>query len=255
MSQPLVLCYHAVSEDWTATLSTNPERLERQVSLLLERGYRATTFTEAVTVPSARKTFAVTFDDGFRSVFELGFPVLSRLGVPGTLFVPTQKIGSPGPMSWPGIDGWLGGAYERELVGTSWDELGELAAAGWEIGAHTRTHPRLTTLDDDRLTVELRGSREDCEQRLGRPCRSLAYPYGDVDGRVVAATGAAGYEAAAGLPGEAEPPDRLRWPRIGIYWYDDMRQFRRKVSPFLGRMRRSAAWPVAQRVRTRLRRR
>jgi peptidoglycan/xylan/chitin deacetylase (PgdA/CDA1 family) len=253
MSRPLVLCYHAVSEDWTATLSITPDLLERHVSLLLERGYSATTFSEAVTVPSAPKTLAVTFDDGFRSVFELGFPILSRLGVPGTLFVPTEKIGSGGPMSWPGIDRWLGGAYERELVGTSWDEVAELAAAGWEIGAHTRTHPRLTTLDDDRLAVELLGSREDCEQRLGRPCRSLAYPYGDVDERVVAAAGKAGYEVAAGLPGHAERADRLRWPREGIYWYDDMRKFRRKVSPFLGRMRQSAAWPVVQRVRAKVR--
>ena len=52
--------------------------------------YSATAQTCAVYAPPSPKAFAVTFDDAYRSVIELGFPILSRLGVPGTVFVPTS---------------------------------------------------------------------------------------------------------------------------------------------------------------------
>ena len=249
----LVLCYHGVSEHWPAMLSITPDLLEQQVRFLLGRGYVGATFSEAITVPPAPRTFAVTFDNAFRSVLELAFPVLDRAGVPGTVFVPTHKIGGA-PMAWPGIDEWLGGPYERELVGMSWDEIGTLAQSGWEVGSHTRSHPRLPeVVDDDALADELAGSRADCEQRLGA-CDSLAYPYGAIDDRVVAAARAAGYRTAAALPYRVHiRPEPLRWPRAGVYLYDDLPKFRRKVSPALRRARRSPVWPLFSRARDMLR--
>lgn len=253
MRDVLVLCYHAVSEEWTAVLSIKPDLFERQLELILARGYKGATFHEALTAPPAPKTVAVTFDDGFRSVSELAFPIMSRLGLPGTMFVPTALIDSERPMAWPGVDEWLGGPFEHELLGMSWDQVGQLSAAGWEIGSHSCTHPHLPALEQDELERELSRSREDCERMLGIPCRSLAYPYGDVDDRVLAAAGQAGYAVAAGLPGQFEPLRRLDWPREGIYVYDEMPKFRRKVSPWLRRARRSRAWPLADRARRRLR--
>ena len=97
------------------------------------------------------KSVVVTFDDAFLSVFDLAFPILSRLGLPATLFVPTRKVGTDGPMVWRKMERWLGGADEGELVGMSWKEVKELDRAGWEIGSHTRAHPYLTQLDDDAL--------------------------------------------------------------------------------------------------------
>jgi peptidoglycan/xylan/chitin deacetylase (PgdA/CDA1 family) len=230
MSDVLVLCYHAVSDSWPAMLAVPGERLERQLEYLLDRGYEGATFTEAVTGPTARRTLAVTFDDGFRSVLEHALPLLSRLGLPGTVFVPTALAGPEGPRAWPGTDRWLGTPHEAGLATMSWRELGCLADAGWEIGSHTRTHPRLTELGGDRLAAELRGSRDECEQSLGRPCRSIAYPYGDVDERVVRATAEAGYEAAAGLPLRLHRRSALRWPRVGIYRNDPFPRFQAKVA-------------------------
>ena len=134
MSDVLVLCYHAMSRAWGAGFSATPDRLEAQIGSLLERGYEGATFSDAVNRPLPERALAVTFDDSYRSVFELAAPVLARLGVPGTVFVPTAAAGSERPMAWPGIDHWLGGPHEQELMPMSWDELGELAKAGWEIG-------------------------------------------------------------------------------------------------------------------------
>jgi peptidoglycan/xylan/chitin deacetylase (PgdA/CDA1 family) len=238
----LVLGYHALSPRWTADLVVRPERFAEQIETLLARGYRASSFSRAVLAPPAPRTLAVTFDDAFASVAALAVPILARLGVPATVFVPTARAGAGAPMAWPGIAGWLGGPHHDELRGMTWEQLGGLADAGWEIGSHTRTHPRLTSLRDGELGRELEGSRLELEARLGRPCRSLAYPYGDLDLRVVAAARRAGYEAAAGPPGGLPGEDALAVARVGVYLGDDLVRFRAKVSPSLRRLRRSAAW-------------
>jgi peptidoglycan/xylan/chitin deacetylase (PgdA/CDA1 family) len=234
----LVLCYHALSERWPAALSTTPARFEEQLELLLRRGYRPVTFEQALQgAGGGERTMAVTFDDAYRSVLSLARPIMERLGVPGTVFAPTDWVGREQPMTWDGIDQWLRGPHEQELMCLGWPELRELAAAGWEIGSHTCSHPRLTTVDDATLAAELRDSKAACEEGMGRPCRSIAYPYGDVDARVIAAARAAGYELAAALPKRHGSRDPLDWPRVGVYNGDDLRRFKLKVSPLLRRLR------------------
>ena len=237
MTDTLILCYHGVSEDWAASISLPPRRLRDQLAHLLRRGYVPTTFTEAVLRPPARRTLAVTFDDAYRSVLELAAPVLDALAIPGTVYVPSDFAGQDGPMAWPGIEQWLGGPHEHELLPLGWAELAQLAQTGWEVGSHTRTHPRLTKLADDALAAELAQSRATVERELGRPCRSIAYPYGDMDRRVVAAARAAGYEAGGAI-GSTRPPSRLDWPRVGVYHRDDRRRFALKASPLVRRVRR-----------------
>jgi peptidoglycan/xylan/chitin deacetylase (PgdA/CDA1 family) len=237
MPDVLVLCYHAISRDWPAALSTTPERFREQLELLLRRGYRPVTFTQAVTAPPAERTFAVTFDDAYRSVLERARPIMDALGIPGTVFVPTDWAGREEPMRWEGIDQWLGGPHEQETVCLRWDELREVASAGWEVGSHTCSHPHLTSLDDAALERELVDSRATCSDKLGTPCRSLAYPFGDVDPRVIEAARSAGYELGASLPKRFRSIDPLDWPRVGVYHADDLRRFKLKVSRLSRRIR------------------
>lgn len=239
---PTVLCYHALSPTWDADLSTTPERFERQIRLLLRRGYRFTTFTEAVEARGPGKVAVITFDDAFRSVFELALPILQRLGAPATLFVPTDYIDADGRLRWAGIDHWLGGPFGRELTPMSWAEIRTLAAYGWEIGSHTGSHPHLTQIDDDALASELVRSKDACEEHLQAQCTSVAYPFGDVDGRVSRGAAGAGYRTGAALPVKLDSRDPMRWPRIGVYHPDDDRRFAMKVSPTFIALRSSRAW-------------
>lgn len=250
-SEIIVLAYHAVSEEWPCELAVTPRQLEAQVRLLIERGFRGATFSEAVLAPPSTPIVAVTFDDAYRSTLDLAYPILSRLGIPGTVFVPTAFPDGGSPMAWPGIEQWLGGPHERELLPMSWTQLSQLSEAGWEIGSHTHRHPRLTQLDDDSLARELRTSRHACETRLGVSCRSLAYPYGDDDARVVTAAHVAGYEAACTLSSHLGAPVPLRWPRIGVYRDDDALRFRLKVSPAMRRARSARGWKLVAALRAR----
>lgn len=250
MPDSIVLCYHALSEQWPAALSTTPARFERQLRILLKRGYRPATLTDAVASPPGERVLAVTFDDAYRSVRELALPILQRLGMPATVFAPTGFIGTEAPMAWEGIDRWLGGPHEHELLPMSWEELELLRRGGWEVGSHTVSHPRLTTLDDDALAEELSRSKASCEERLGAgACTTLAYPYGDEDRRVVEAARLAGYASAVTLPKRLHEPSPLRWPRVGVYHVDDELRFRLKVSERVAALRRSPLGGLAERMR------
>jgi len=243
MSDVLVLCYHALSEAWDADLSVRPGVFERQLELLVSRGYRGATFTEAVRLAPRGKTVAVTFDDGFRSVLELALPILDRLELPATVFAVTgfAREDEGLALSWDGIDQWRGGPHDHELASLSWRELRGLADHGWEVGSHTCSHPHLPQVDDGRLRDELERSREACAEGMRRPCSSLAYPYGSVDARVVQAARDAGYDAAAALPARLHGRRRHEWPRAGIYHGDDLRRFGLKVSPVVRAARRLTA--------------
>jgi peptidoglycan/xylan/chitin deacetylase (PgdA/CDA1 family) len=225
----LVLGYHSVSGTWPAVTSVRPQDLAEQLSALVRRGFRGATLTEALTAPRHTLTLVVTFDDAHRSVFELGRPILARMGLPGTIFVPTSYPGSGRLLDWDGYARWLGTEHEHELACMDWDQLRELARDGWEIGSHSRSHPRLTQLHDDELESELRGSREDCEAAMGRRCVSVAYPYSDVDARVAAAAHGAGYAIGATMPRHAVLPLPLLWPRVGVYHGENAAVVRRRA--------------------------
>lgn len=244
----LVLCYHALSPTWRAALSVEPDAFRRQLELLVSRGYRGACFSEVVRRQGRGKLLAVTFDDAYRSVFELAHPILTDVGLPGTVFAVSGQIGRDGPMSWRGIDQWIGTPDEAELTPMAWDQLDELRSQGWEVGSHTRSHPHLTAVSDEELATELAESKWMLEQQLGETCTSIAYPYGDHDERVMQATEAAGYEAAGALPQRLRPRRPLSWPRIGIYHADDQRRFRLKVSRAVRIVRGSPAWSLVKRA-------
>lgn len=234
MRGALVLCYHAVSDVWEADLAVRVSDLERQVGSLLRRGYRAATFRQAAAHPR-EPLLAVTFDDAYRSVHDHARPVLDSLGAPGSVYAPSAWVDRDEPMRWPGVEHHADGANAREMLCMTSDQLGALRDAGWEVGSHTCSHPRLTTLDDTALARELSESRA----ALGPACDTIAYPYGDVDDRVAAAARRAGYVAGAALPERPTRVDPMRWPRIGVYPADAARwRFAAKTSPFISRLRR-----------------
>jgi peptidoglycan/xylan/chitin deacetylase (PgdA/CDA1 family) len=228
----LVLCYHAISDDWRCGMSASAAQLERHVRALLRRGYAPVTFSAAADGGHGGRCFAVTFDDAFASVRDHALPILQRLGVPATVFAVTEFADRGRALRWPGLEPWADGPHAHELRPMRWSDLRALQRAGWEIGSHTVTHPRLPELADDQLSDELRISRRRCEQMLDRPCRLIAYPYGAVDARVTAAAAAAGYVAGAALgPPGAATSLPMRAPRVGVAHRDRPWRFSVKTLP------------------------
>jgi peptidoglycan/xylan/chitin deacetylase (PgdA/CDA1 family) len=237
----LILCYHAVSGSWPNPGAIDPAVLERQVAYLLRRGYRPETLSAALAAEHGERSLVVSFDDAFSSVLERGLPVLRRLGVPATLFVPTDFAAEAAPMTWSTLGRWLGTEHEHELRCMSWPEIRQIVAEGWEVGSHTCSHPKLTTLDPQQAEAELVRSRQICEEQLQRACPSLAYPFGLHDERVLRLAADAGYESAVTLGerllGARRRGQMLELSREGIYRGTRWPHFLLATSPALGRLR------------------
>ena len=89
------------------------------------------------------------------------------------------------------------------------------------------------------------GSRPSSAQ----PCRTIAYPFGEADERVIAAAGAAGYDAACGLPTSFRRASALAWPRTGVWHSDGPASFRLKVARPVRLLQASAAFRALDRPR------
>lgn len=103
---PLILGYHRVVDDFEASARTEmPSMLvsramfERHIDWI-GRHFRFVGLDEigarvASDMPFTEPVAAVTFDDGYRDVYEQAFPVLRRKGIPGAVFVVTDLVGQP----------------------------------------------------------------------------------------------------------------------------------------------------------------
>jgi peptidoglycan/xylan/chitin deacetylase (PgdA/CDA1 family) len=206
---PLALTYHGIADvplrHDPYRLAVTPQQLARDVRLLRRWGYRPVTFGELARLAAAGGAaghVALTFDDGFADNMTALVPLLRRLDAPATVFV---------------VSGWLG----RQHPSAPWARIvdeGELRELGRhvEIGAHTITHPDLTTLAPAQAEAELRGSREVLEAALCRPVEVAAYPYGAATNDTAAACRAAGFVAACKTAGSGSWGDPFRLPRQAI---------------------------------------
>lgn len=174
----------------------------------------------------AARSFALTFDDGFRDFAELAHPVLHRLGFTATVFVVTDRIG--GRADW-------GGATGRPLLNA--DEIEMLARDGIEFGSHSRTHARLLDCSWPELLDELSGSRESLSEIVGREIGSIAWPYGENDRRTQRAARDAGYRLGFGVAGGGRLLDRV-WAALRPSARNRFAVPRREVRGGDGRLRR-----------------
>jgi len=172
-----ILTYHSV--DTTGSpISVSPREFSTHVKWIASGAVRVVPLQELSQIPERTDALALTFDDGLQSAIEIAGPTLRDHALPATFFIPTAHVG--GDNRWGGGDD----ASIPVMPVADWDTLGRLADEGFEIGAHTRTHPRLPMCDDAQLTDELEGAIEDIVTHIGHTPRSFAYPYGTIDDRV-----------------------------------------------------------------------
>lgn len=222
----LILCYHAVSDEWSNALAVTTSAFERQLQSLLKRRFRPVTAADLL--QRRGRLLHVTFDDAYQSVRN-AVPVLERLGIPSTIFAASSYAVNGRPLDVPEL-AEEASAHPDHLATMDWEELRELAARGTQIGSHTKSHPHLPLLSDTEIERELRESKLECEDALGRPCRFLAYPYGEHDARVRTAVQRVGYEAAFALRAEADPGNHYALPRVGLYQRDSQLRATLKTS-------------------------
>ncbi|QEC46193.1 polysaccharide deacetylase family protein [Baekduia soli] len=145
-----------------------------------------------------RPLISLTFDDGSEGFHQTALGLLDAKGFKTTQYIPTAGLVTSPP--------------DPFMMTTA--QLGDMARDGHEIGAHSVTHPDLTTIGDAALAAELQDPKTLLQAIPGVGTVSdFAYPFGSYDARVIAATQAAGYQTARSVEegyntkGDLEPYD------------------------------------------------
>jgi peptidoglycan/xylan/chitin deacetylase (PgdA/CDA1 family) len=147
----------------------------------LRQRYEFVTLAEAVDLASSPRIpegryLAFSFDDGFRDNYELVAPALLDAGARCCFFVATNFIDCDDEYRrWFLTDRVCADLSKRPMT---WAMLGELADAGFEVGAHTVDHLDLGKAPLAEAEGQMRASKKDIETRLGRECKWFAWPYG-----------------------------------------------------------------------------
>ena len=206
-----ILMYHYISElppdadKIRRGLTVTPATFEAHLKYLKEAGYETISLHQLMLhltrgEPLPPKPIILTFDDGYRDVYENAFPLLTRYGFKGTFFLITNFIDEGRPLY------------------LTWEQVKEMAAAGHEIGAHSRDHPDLRGRDIDFLVWQILGSKEAIQNGAGITPRFFSYPSGKYDENVIAVLASAHYWGAAtviqGVDQSSATPFELQRIRI-----------------------------------------
>ena len=227
------LCYHSIAAAGPKYLTVSAELFERQLATLARRGIAAGSRVDLDALAAGepgRPLAFLTFDDGFVDNHSTVLPLLRAYGVSAFVFVLPPLVDTGAPLAWPEV------AEEQRLHpetmrSVTWPMLEEMADGGFEVGAHTLTHPHLAYLGEEQMHSELADSRARIKERLGR-CDTIAYPFGSWSPAVEAAAGACGYSYAFTLPTRIgqRRAGPLTIPRINIDYRDHWARFELKLT-------------------------
>lgn len=188
MSLP-ILTYHAVESVAREHETLPPNQalylvkrdlFERQMRFLAEQRFRTLLVDELIAVAQGRSSLpeqvvCLTFDDGSASDYQVAFPILKKYHLKATFFVVTDRVGTPGYVTW--------------------DQLREMSAHGMSVQSHSRTHPFMSQCTPFQVKEELRLSKEAIERHMGKAVEVFAVPGGDWNEQCRLAAKECGYRA------------------------------------------------------------
>ncbi|HKY70074.1 MAG TPA: polysaccharide deacetylase family protein [Gammaproteobacteria bacterium] len=167
----------------------------------------------------------ITFDDGLLDNYENALPILENYGVKASFFIPTGSIGKTHR------------AFYGDQKCMSAGQLRELVSLGHEIGAHTVTHPKLTTVPLAQSRQEIAESKSRLEDLVSESVISFAYPKGGYNNEVKQLVRESGFRYAATIREALVDKALIDWLALPRVWINPMMgwgvQFRAKLSPAL----------------------
>jgi peptidoglycan/xylan/chitin deacetylase (PgdA/CDA1 family) len=180
-----ILLYHSIpgQSSTTERYKVSVENFELQMQQLANWGYTTISIQDLVDHlyhggPMPHRPVVITFDDGYRDVYDNAFPIMQSYGFTGTVYIVANRLNA---------DGFL----DREALKT-------LVENGWEIGSHSMTHTDLTQ-NHSLVRTEILQSRLDLNDALGIEVLTFAYPFGLLDGYISSKVYDYGYRSAVGV--------------------------------------------------------
>lgn len=136
---------------------------------------------DSTQVPPTKGIVSLTFDDGWKSIYQNAIPILNNAGIKSTQYI------NPSRFTFP--------AYVTA------QEVLAMQSSGHEIGSHTKTHPDLTTLSAAEARAEIEGSKQDLLAIGVKSVNTFAYPFGAYNDSVKQMVMDAGYLSARSSDG------------------------------------------------------
>ncbi|MBL0526871.1 polysaccharide deacetylase family protein [Aeromonas dhakensis] len=204
---------------------------EKHLRLMKWLGYETLTFRDLADkgfihrLQYGKRYLMITADDGYQDNLTRMLPLLEKYGYKAVVYVVTGE----GYNRW---DVEQASNPDTRVDLMNGEQLKALVASGHvEVGGHTLTHPRLSTLAPEQQAHEIQENKRQLETLLGHPLLSFAYPYGDMDESAKAQAMAAGYRFAvatnSGPRAMHQDPFRIR--RIAIFPRTDVFGLWRKI--------------------------
>ena len=181
----VIFAMHAIN-DARSDMAVSQSRFRLQIRALLDAGYRALALEDLLQVMTSGTSspggFAITFDDGYETVYTQALPVLESLSIPAAVFLTTgflnREVAPPGRSSDPSLleEYRTQAGHFRPM---SWEQARELARHPLiRIGSHTDSHPLLGTLPLESARRELADSKSKIGDQLGIAPDLFSYPFG-----------------------------------------------------------------------------
>tara|TARA_Y100000814_G_scaffold292040_1_gene269739 strand:- start:408 stop:1460 length:1053 start_codon:yes stop_codon:yes gene_type:complete len=191
-SHGVILVYHHVSTSTPPSTSISPEDFRKHLDYLLQNDFNVIPLDQMLETLQTEgqlpeKAIAITFDDGYISIYDTAFPMLQSYGFPFTLFLST------GPID------------RQQQNFMNWEQVKEMSEAGVIIANHMVEHPYMLDKDPEeseiqwlsRLENELLVAETRIEQQTGQSHRYLAYPFGEFNADIKAMLEANGFVGLA----------------------------------------------------------
>ena len=227
-----ILMYHAVEagEPSGYGYAVSAAQFERQLDAIQRAGFEAISLDRLFDgldgkAPLPRKPIVLTFDDAYRNVHQVAWPLMRDRTITGTVFAVADHVG--GANEWDEAKGMP----RLELMNAA--ELRSLADAGWEIGSHGCRHLKLAQVEEARQRDEIVRSRSQLESLLGIVPEFYAYPHGSYTEQVKEVLREAGYRGAVSMFSRmgSVTEDRYCMRRVMPHRGDSALSFRLKLSP------------------------
>src|SRR6266404_1954898 len=206
-AQTIIFCYHLLVDKvrYPGTEIT-PAAFEAQMKELKDRGITVISMQDLLAWKRGEKNIpprcaVITFDDGYKSQYEVAWPILKKYGYPFTMFIYTEgvrggSLGGGGAITWEQLADMRDNGVDIEAHSATHQDLREghtitLASPG---GKKTRT--KLTGAQYEQwVQNEVVGCKQLLEQRLGIKINCFAVPFGNYNEHVKELARNAGYEA------------------------------------------------------------
>lgn len=171
-------------------LEVTPQFLEQKILEYKSKGYTFVSIddiTHLSPLTSRLSPFVcLTFDDGYRDTYDLAYPLLKKLNIPFVVYVTTGFVDDTASMWW----------YSKTEA-MNWEQIKALDNDPLcTIGAHTVSHPRLSTLTKEEMRKEIVDSKHRLEEMLGHSVDHFSYPQGDYNKTTIELVNEAGFTSA-----------------------------------------------------------